>query len=238
MIRTLLPFLALAFLAGCAINPDEIGKAPSMSPVGAGLTTASVPINTSPTPRPVYKPGNSLWQDASANLFHDPRASRVGDIVTVKISIKDKATLDNTSNRSRKSNGNLNANLTYSANFPNLQTAGTGSFSPSADSQTSTDSEGEIKRSENIDLLVAAVVTNVLPNGNLMISGTQEVRVNYEVRILNVAGVIRPGDISTDNAVSYDKIAEARISYGGRGRISEIQQPAWGQQIVDAITPF
>ncbi len=238
MITRFIALSALAFLAGCSFNPDEIGKEPLMSPVGAGLAPETVPIRTRETPRPVYRPGNSLWQDASANLFRDPRAARIGDIVTVRISIKDKATLDNNSNRSRKSNGDLDAKLNYDLNLPSIQTGGSGSFTPSVAAETTTDSQGGIQRSENINLLVAAVVTNVLPNGNLMISGTQEVRVNYEVRILNVAGIVRPGDISTDNAISYDKIAEARISYGGRGRITEIQQPAWGQQIIDAIAPY
>lgn len=230
--------LMLAFLAGCSFNPDEVGKEPSMSPVGAGLVPNTIPIRTKEAPRPIYRPGNSLWQDSSATLFSDPRAARIGDILTVKISIKDKATLDNNSNRSRKSNGDLDANFTYDVSLPNLVTAGSGSLKPSVSSETKTDSTGGIQRSENINLLVAAVVTNVLPNGNLMISGTQEVRVNYEVRVLNVAGIVRPGDISTENSISYDKIAEARISYGGRGRITEIQQPAWGQQIIDAVTPY
>lgn len=242
MIIRLPVLLTLAFLAGCSFNPSEVGREPSMSPVGAGLVPDTVPIRTKASPRPIYRAGNSLWQDANANLFRDPRASRVGDIVTVKISIKDKATLDNTSNRSRKSNGDLDANFSYdiavAATQPHLQANGSGSFKPSVTAETSTDSQGGIQRSENINLLVAAVVTNVLPNGNLMISGTQEVRVNYEVRVLNVAGIVRPGDISTENSISYDKIAEARISYGGRGRITEIQQPAWGQQIIDAIAPY
>jgi flagellar L-ring protein precursor FlgH len=238
MIKRLIILLTLAFPAGCSLNPEEIGREPSMSPVGAGLVPDAVPIHTREAPRPIYRSGNSLWQDSSATLFRDPRAARIGDIVTVKISIKDKATLDNTSNRSRKSNGDLDANFSYDLSLPSVAKSGSGSLKPSVSAETKTDSTGGIQRSENINLLVAAVVTNVLPNGNLMISGTQEVRVNYEVRVLNVAGIVRPGDISTENSVSYDKIAEARISYGGRGRITEIQQPAWGQQIIDAVAPY
>lgn len=238
MIGRLIIIAALCGLTGCTFNPDEIGKAPSLSPVGSGLKPERVPIRTSPKPEPVYRRGNSLWQDASANLYSDPRAARIGDLLTVKIQIKDKATLDNTSNRSRKSNGDLDANFSYDLTTPGTAVAGSGSFKPSVTAETKTDSEGEIKRSETINLLVAAVVTNVLPNGNLMISGTQEVRVNFEVRVLQVSGIVRPGDISTDNAISYDRIAEARISYGGRGRITEIQQPAWGQQIIDALAPY
>ena len=238
MIARLMIAVALCALAGCTFNPDEVGRAPSLSPVGAGLTPERVPIRTSPKPEPVYRRGNSLWQDASANLYSDPRAARIGDLLTVKIQIKDKATLDNTSNRSRKSNGDLDANFAYDLTLPGSAIAGSGSFTPSITSETKTDSEGGIKRSETINLLVAAVVTNVLPNGNLVISGTQEVRVNFEVRILQVSGIVRPGDISTDNAISYDRIAEARISYGGRGRITEIQQPGWGQQIIDALAPY
>jgi flagellar L-ring protein FlgH len=236
----LLP-LALA-LAGCSFNPNEVGKEPALTPIGAGLRPPSVPIASRPTPRPQYRHGNSLWQDANATYFRDPRAAQIGDLVTVTIQIKDKATLDNSSNRSRKSDGKLDANFSYSLNSAavnkHLQASGDGSLKPSVTSETKTDSQGGIQRSETINLLVAAIVTDVLPNGNLVISGTQEVRVNYEVRVLTVAGIVRPGDISTDNSVSYDKIAEARISYGGRGRITEIQQPAWGQQIIDAIAPY
>jgi flagellar L-ring protein precursor FlgH len=217
-----------ALLSSCGINPSEIGREPALTPVDA--------------PKPIYRQGNSLWQDSSANLFRDPRAASVGDIVTVRISIKDKATLDNSSNRSRKSDGSLDAEFSYdiatAGKTPNLKADGSGSFNPKVTAETKTDSKGAVERSETINLLIAAVVTDVLPNGNLVISGAQEVRVNFEVRVLSVAGIVRPGDITTDNSVSYDRIAEARISYGGRGRITEIQQPAWGQQIIDAIAPY
>jgi flagellar L-ring protein precursor FlgH len=230
--------LALGILGGCGFNPTEIGRAPGLTPVGTGLRPDTIPISVKPTPRPVYRPGNSLWQDASADLFTDPRASRIGDIVTVKISIKDKASLDNKSNRTRKSDGNLDAAFEYALDVNGSGNSGSGSFKPTVSTETKTDSEGEIERSETINLLVAAVVTDVLPNGNLMISGTQEVRVNFEMRELQVAGIVRPVDISTENTVSYERIAEARIAYGGKGRITEIQQPGWGQQLIDGLSPY
>ncbi|TIV92058.1 MAG: flagellar basal body L-ring protein, partial [Mesorhizobium sp.] len=105
-------------------------------------------------------------------------------------------------------------------------------------SSTETNADGEIKRSEDIELNVAAVVTEVLPNGNLMIRGSQEVRVNYELRVLTIAGMVRPSDIGAENTIPYERIAEARISYGGRGRASEVQQPAYGQQVLDQVLPF
>ena len=244
MTRRMLLIVPFAMLAGsgCASTLSQVGKAPDLTPVGSGVVHPMVPVRADPTLKPVYRRGNSLWQDASADLFRDPRAARVGDLVTVKIVIKDRAKLDNNSKRSRKSDGSLDASFSYdletSTTKPGLLASGSASLKPEVKANTSTDSEGEIERSESINLLVAAVVTNVLPNGNLVIGGTQEVRVNFEMRLLSVAGIVRPRDISTDNSVSYDRIAEARISYGGSGRITEIQQPAWGQQVIDAIAPY
>lgn len=229
-------------LTACGFKPQEINKEPAMSPVGSGLAPKQAPFIATPAPRPVYRHGNSLWQDTSADLFRDPRATKVGDVITVKISINDKASLDNKNDRSRKSKADLDASFDYAVSFAgknqHLQGAGTGSFTPKVKANTEAKSAGTIARSESIDLLVAAVVTGVLPNGNLVISGTQEVRVNYEMRVLNVAGMVRPRDISTENTISYDKIAEARISYGGRGRIMDVQQPGWGQQFIDGIAPW
>lgn len=230
--------LGLVLLGGCGFDPQQIGKEPPMTPIGAGLHPDQLPVRVQPKPQPVYRPGNSLWQDSAATLFTDPRASRIGDIVTVKISIKDKANLENDSNRTRKSNGDLNANFSYSGNFNGAAGQASASLNPTIETETKTDSQGEIKRSETINLLVAAIVTDVMPNGNLMIAGTQEVRVNFEMRVLQVSGIIRPGDISTENTVSYEKMAEARIAYGGRGRITEIQQPGWGQQLIDGVSPY
>ena len=240
--KALVPVLALAAasLGGCAGKLSEIDKEPSLTPVGAGLRPNRVAELSDTPPPPPQRKGNSLWHDAGSDLFRDPRAARVGDVVTVKISIKDKASLDNTSNRSRDSKNNFSLSNSYDVNYAqgNFKGAGSGKVDSAITSGTSSKGDAAITRSESIELLVAAVVSEVLPNGNLVVSGTQEVRVNQELRVLNVAGVLRPRDIATDNSVSYDKIAEARISYGGRGRMTEVQQPGWGHQIIDLFAPF
>jgi flagellar L-ring protein precursor FlgH len=238
MMKRAMPVIAAITVCGCAVDPRDIGSAPAMTAVGSGLHASRMPLPAEPSAVPEYKPGNSIWQDGSADLFRDPRARRIGDVVTVKIAIKDKASIDNNSKRSRDAKMTFQPNLTYDINLGTLTTTGDAAIDAAVDSTTSTDSKGGITRSETIELLVAAVVTGVLPNGNLIISGSQEVRVNYEVRELTVAGIVRPRDIATDNSVAYDKIAEARISYGGRGRITEVQQPGIGQQIFDILTPY
>jgi len=234
---TLIVF-CLVLLAGCSGRVQDIGKEPSLSPVGAGLKPLKLAVPSEPVPAVAYTKGNSLWQDTSADYFRDPRAMKVGDVVTVKIAIKDKASLDNTSERSRDNKNDFKLNTGYDLNLPLLNGKREGKIDSAIESKNSTKGEGAITRSESIELLVAAVVTGVLPNGNLVISGTQEVRVNFEVRVLTVEGIVRPRDISTENAVSYEKIAEARISYGGRGRMTEVQQPPWGQQLWDTFWPF
>lgn len=224
---------SLCLLAACATRPEEIGREPVMTPIGSGIPVAREPIPQ------VFKSTagsapNSTWSNASADLFTSPRARQVGDVVTVNIQIDDKAEFDNASDRSRSSS--LSSGLGYAFNFKGWQADGSADIG--LDSNSSSRGKGTIDRSEKLRLSVAAVVTEVLPNGNVIISGSQEVRVNYELRVLNIAGIVRPRDISPRNTISYDKIAEARVSYGGRGRLMEVQQPAYGQQIYDAVTPF
>ena len=216
-------------LSGCAVAPSDIGREPRMSPVGSGLQANVDQFSAYSFPAPLRTSPQSLWDDNRANFFRDPRASRVGDVLTVTISMDEKATLDNSSDRSAKST--LSDGLTVS-----VKDKTTGQLD--ATSTSKYEGTGTIDRSEKIQLSIAAVVSGVLPDGNMIVSGSQEVRVNYEMRLLNVAGIVRPRDISKDNTIPYDKIAEARISYGGRGRSSEVQQPGWGQQIFDAIKPY
>lgn len=227
---------ALLTLAGCSSQAiNEIGKAPAMSPIGSGLRYGQTQEMALYPKRPrQVSTGYSLWNDNQAALFKDSRALNVGDILTVNISINDNASFANDTSRSRKNSQDFNFGL--SASSANVSPSLSAKVNDGSD--TSTTGSGSTKRSEKLTLLIAAVVTGILENGNLVISGSQEVRVNQELRILNVAGIVRPQDVNADNQISYDKIAEARISYGGRGRLTEVQQPPAGQQLIDLVSPF
>jgi flagellar L-ring protein precursor FlgH len=228
--------LAVLMLAGCQSQTiKEIGNAPSMSPIGSGLQYAQTPqMGLYPKQPRQMSNGYSLWSDSQAALFKDARALNVGDILTVDIQINDKADFDNETDRSRTNSTGLKWDV--GASILGWKPSTNGDLG--SNSNTSTKGKGSTKRSEKLNLLVAAVVTGVLENGNLLISGSQEVRVNHEIRILNVAGIVRPQDVNAKNTISYDRIAEARISYGGRGRLMEVQQPPVGQQVVDLFSPF
>lgn len=232
-------------LSGCNTvqRLSEIGGTPRMTHTDNPTQRPEYQPVSMPMPRPSETPryANSLWRPGARGFLKDQRADEVGDIVTVLIEISDSAKLSNKTTRKRD---NLE-----DAQLPALGGLETklAKLLPSAidptdliefSSKTENSGEGEIDRDEEINLKVAAIVTQTLPNGNLVIMGRQEVRVNFEVRELLVTGVIRPEDIGSDNAVSYEKIAEARISYGGRGHISDIQQPRYGQQLFDVVFPF
>jgi flagellar L-ring protein precursor FlgH len=234
--RPLLAAIALLLpLAGCASSLKDVGRAPELSPVGTGITDGSpeARVHLPPVAEVVAPP-------LPVNLYVDQRIAHVGDILTVNISINDKAVVGNSSDRSTTAKGSLGFDWLFTP-----QTSGAGSTQPTPltykhdfNSTSSSQGSGDINRSEQIQLSVPAIVTQVLPNGNLVIKGSQEVRVNFELRELIIAGIVRPSDIARDNTVAYDRIAEARISYGGRGRITEVQQPGWGQQLYDIIKPY
>jgi flagellar L-ring protein FlgH len=214
-----------AALAGCAA---DIGREPYMTAVGSGLATNADPAIATFTP-PLPHTAQSLFVESGATIYRQQRASRVGDIVTVNIAINDQATLGNATGRS------TTAGVTAQADWGLVHS---GSSKDDISSTSTFQGQGNVTRSEQIQVSVATIVTGVLPNGNLLLSGSQEVRVNYELRLLTVSGIVRPGDINRDNAIPYNKIAEARISYGGRGRLDEVQQPGWGQQIWDRLKPL
>jgi len=238
--------MALVPLANCGSlgRISNIGKAPDLNPIevanaqpqpadGHVLVPAPQPVT------PQYAP-NSLWETGARGFFKDQRAAKVGDLLTVLINISDQANLDNKTGRSRSAGENSGiSNLLGLENQPQKIIK---DFNPSAmlgaDSSSSFAGAGSVDRSEEVKLTVAAIVTNVLPNGNLVIRGRQEVRVNFEVRELFVAGIVRPQDISSRNTIEHTQIAEARIAYGGRGQITDVQQPRYGQQLMDIVFPF
>lgn len=233
-----------ALQTACAVKPHEIGREPDLSAVGSGLQSGSEPASAL-APAPIGampgKPeisGSSLWKDRGADFFKDPRARRLGDIMTVAISVKDKASFDNSSKRSRDASHGFGMDMSHKVDLGGASSAASAKADSALKSNTAQDGKGAIGRSESIELRVAAVVTGVLPNGNLLIQGSQELRVNYELRVLTVTGIVNIADIKVDNTISYERIAEARMSYGGRGRIMEVQQPAWGHQVLDLVFPF
>jgi flagellar L-ring protein precursor FlgH len=204
----------------------------------AGVVPVSMPM---PAPMLTEREPNSLWRTGSRAFFRDQRASRVGDILTVVISLDEKAQLSNETKRSRDNaeDANMTNFLGVDAHLHNWFGNHVDPTSlVKAGSTSNSEGKGSINRSEKINLRIAATITQVLPNGNLVLAGKQQMAVNYDMRELKITGVIRPEDISSENTVTYDQIAEARIAYGGRGTISDVQQPRYAAQIYDILMPF
>lgn len=240
-------FAALAVLTACNGQIDSIGRPPPMTAPGAQAPVIDPPVPERVALRPPAPPPSdvtrtaSLWQSGPKSLFGDRRARVVGDILTVLIEIKDEAEITNTTSRSRAGTDSVNVNAAFGlTRLADTLLPGGNTLSPGVDAQGSQTSSGngQISREEEITLRLAATVVNVLPNGHLVIRGSQEVRVNFELRDLQIAGIVRPEDISRLNLITYDKIADARIAYGGRGQLTNVQQPRYGQQVVDLISPF
>lgn len=231
----------IGFLAGGCSSLERlanIGEQPKLSTIDnpttkAGYKPVSMPM---PTPQPASYNPNSLWRNGSRAFFKDQRAHQVGDILTITVNITDKANIANESQRSRTNTENSGiSNFFGLKKVPGTDSSGN---MLTTGSTASSDGKGSVVRQEAVQTNVAAVVTQLLPNGNLVVEGKQEIRVNYEMRELVVAGIVRPEDIQSDNTIDSSKIAQARIAYGGRGQISDVQQPRYGQQVMDILLPF
>lgn len=245
MKRLFVLLLIMLAASGCAAGSriKNIGRAPDLSPTENPSTLYGGRSIAMPMPAVATEPANanSLWRAGSRTFFKDQRARRLGDIVTVTIDINDRARLNNTTER-RRDNGET-AELPAFGGFEQLLTDILPNGANPAQlvdlsSGSTVRGEGSVDRREDVELIVAAIVTDVLPNGNLVVAGKQEVRVNNEVRELTVTGVIRPEDISNANRINHTQIAEARISYGGRGQLTDVQQARYGQQLYDILFPF
>jgi flagellar L-ring protein precursor FlgH len=230
--------ILLAPLAACSTVSEAV-KGPQLAPVGYPAQLA--PMTQQIAAPPQAASANSLWRTGARTFFNDQRASKVGDILTVLIEIDDSATTKNQTASSRTSSGSAGV-----SNFLGLESSLgkvlPGGFDPAnainTNSGFSNAGAGSVNRAEKISLTIAAIVSGVLPNGNLVIQGTQEVKTNNEVRQLTVAGLVRPEDISSANTIKHTQIAEARINYGGRGDISRVQKTPAGQSLVEKFSPF
>ncbi|TWB01842.1 flagellar basal body L-ring protein FlgH [Bradyrhizobium stylosanthis] len=234
--------LASCALGGCSSidRLSQIGEQPKLSAIDNPTTQPGYKPVQMPMPKPEvasYNP-NSLWRNGSRAFFKDQRAHQIGDLLTVSVNITDKANLSNETQRSRTNSED--SGITDFIGSKTITQAN--KILPgrilTADSTASSDGKGSVNRTEALQTNVAAVVTQVLPNGNLVVEGKQEIRVNYEIRELVVAGIVRPEDIQSDNTIDSSKIAQARIAYGGRGQIMDVQQPRYGQQVMDVLLPF
>ncbi len=235
--------LALGFAASGCSSLDRlaaIGEKPKLSAIDnptaqAGYKPVSMPM---PAPQPASYNPNSLWRNGSRAFFKDQRAHQIGDILTVTVNITDKANIANETQRSRSNTEDSGiTNFFGKSKVPVVGSAIPGRLL-TADSTASSDGKGSVNRQEALQTNVAAVVTQLLPNGNLVVEGKQEIRVNLEIRELIVAGIVRPEDIQSDNTIDSSKIAQARIAYGGRGQITDVQQARYGQQVMDVLLPF
>ena len=214
---------------------ENIGEAPKLAAVGnpAGRQI----VADIPRPAPITHGNNSLWQPGAQSFFHDPRAMHIGDVITVNVSVADTAKLQNSTARSRTNTENANA-----TNFFGIEKVLPNSLDPTSlvkmGSDNSNVGTGSIQRQESISMTLAALVAQVLPNGNLVIDGHQQVRVNNELRDMRLSGIVRREDITQDNTVNLSQIAEARVIYGGQGTMSDVQQPRYGSQLLDIILPW
>ncbi len=236
---------ALLSLSACNAYDriSDIGQTPRLATIDDptrrdGYTPVKMPM---PAPSLEERQANSLWETGGRAFFRDQRAGKVGDVLTVVVSINDQAQISNETKRSRDNSDK--AGLT---NFLGLESKLNKVLPNAVDSENlvnasstlSNNGKGSVGRQEQIDLRIAATIIQVLPNGNLVLQGKQQVNVNYDMRELDISGIIRPQDISADNSITYDKIAEARINYGGRGLIADVQQPRYGAQLFDILMPF
>ena len=235
--------LSLAVAAsGCSSidRLSQIGEKPKLTEIENPTTQPGYKPVQMPMPAPqpaVYNP-NSLWRNGSRAFFKDQRAMQVGDIMTVKVKITDNAKFENGTKRERTNKEDSGISDFIGAKTITQSTPILPGKILTADSTASSEGKGSVNRQEALLTNVAAVVTQVLPNGNLVVEGKQEIRVNFEIRELIVAGIVRPEDIQSDNTIDSSKIAQARIAYGGRGQITDVQQPRYGQQVMDVLLPF
>ena len=245
LFRLMATITLMLTLTACNLGDrlTDFGGPPTMTKIqdprkDTGFQSVRLPM---PRPEPVVRQANSLWRPGARAFFKDQRANRVGDILTIEVDISDSAQLSNTTNRERESaedadltqflgfQAQLNKVLPDTVDPANLLSFG---------NKSKASGTGSVDRNETVEMKIAALVVDILPNGNLVVAGRQEIRVNFEVREVLISGIVRPEDITATNTVQHSQIAEARIAYGGRGQLTDVQQARYGQQLYDILMPF
>lgn len=180
----------------------------------------------------------SLWRDGrpASLLFTDARALRANDLVVIKIEERADArrTADTDLERTSEANAQISAFLGM---LEKIKSAGvdptlTGS------SKSSFKGEGQTGRTEHLTATVPAMVTKVLPNGNLFIEGHRVILVNNEEQHFYISGVVRPIDIDQENSVKSAMVADAQIEFVGRGVLSDNQKQGWLSRVLGKVWPF
>ena len=239
MKKLLLTSLCLVALSGCSSIREAV-NGPELAPMGvpSAVVLQNQPVIMAQESRPAS--ANTLWRAGSRDFFNDQRAKRVGDILTVMVDIDDSAQTSNATagSRTNKYNSALPGFLGLESSLGKILPAFDPANAASASGSNSFSGSGSVKRAEKVSLTMAAMVTGVLPNGNLIIQGRQEVRTNNELRELTVAGIVRTEDITSSNTIRHSQLAEARISYGGRGDLSNEQKQPAAQAIMSKFSPF
>ena len=233
--------LVPGLLSGCGSlsRLSDLGRPPTMTPITYPPLAGDYRPLTMPTPPLEQAPSDlaSLWRPGSRAFFKDQRAAQVGDLVTVLVDITDAANVVDGTTATRTGAETMGIPNLFGLKGKVAQ-ALTGATSLATNSTNSNVSTGSIVRNETVTLRLAGTVTQLLPNGNFVVGARQEVRVNSELRVLEVSGIVRPQDISSDNTITHDRMAEARISYGGKGQLTDLQTPRYGQQLMDILLPF
>ncbi len=244
ILRASLVLALTASAGGCDFlsKLSEVGEPPKISRIQDPTQTAGYQPVSMPMPTPTQPPSgaNSLWRPGARAFFKDQRATEVGDILTVSVNINESGNLKNQTQVSTASveAAGVPSMLGFEKSIGKVFAGANASSLVDFNSSSGMNGNGTMQRQEQVVINLAAVVTQKLPNGNLVIAGKQELRVNGDMRELSVQGIIRVEDISSLNTITSDKIAEARITYGGRGTLADVQAPRYGQQIFDLIAPF
>lgn len=240
------PIAFALMLCGCDLPQrlSSIGEAPQLSHIQDPTRLKGYQPITMPMPygQDTIPSGKtpSLWQTGAQAFFKDQRAYKIGDIITVKVHIDQDESIEMTPTINRQNQGIATYNSMFGLEKAAANAFGAAStpnvLNVTSNPQLTGSAKYEVK--DKMTFQIAATVVQILPNGNMVVDGRQEMRLVNEVREVMIKGIVRREDISASNTINSEKVSELRISYGGRGDLSDMQSFPWGQQIANKLLPF